>query len=139
MQINVVTLFPELIEGAMSHGVTGRAIHRKLVGLNLVNPRQFTTGVHQQVDDRPFGGGDGMLLLAEPLKSAIRFLGDEKGHVVFLSPHGGRWCDRMARDWSVNYKKITFICGRYGGVDQRFIEKVCGRGNFFRRLYIEWG
>lgn len=123
MLMNIVTLFPELVKDAMSHGVTGRAIRRNLVKLNLVNPRQFTMGPHHPVDDRPFGGGDGMLLLAEPLKQAIQLLGKDKGHVVFLSPQGRKWCDQMARDWSLRYQKITFICGRYGGVDQRFIEK----------------
>ena len=123
MNFNVVTLFPEFIEQSMSHGVIGRAIDKNLVGLNLVNPRQFTSDVHQTVDDRPFGGGDGMLMLAEPLKESIESLGDRRGHVVFLSPHGNRWCDRMAWDWSVGYKNITLVCGRYGGVDQRFIKK----------------
>lgn len=123
MNFNVVTLFPKFIEQAMSYGVTGRALHKNLVSLSLVNPRQFTTDFHQTVDDRPFGGGDGMLMLAEPLKKSIEFLGDNRGHVTFLSPHGKRWCDQMAGDWSVNYKQITLVCGRYGGVDQRFIEK----------------
>ena len=123
MNFNVVTLFPDFIESAMSHGVIGRAIHKNLIGLNLVNPRQFTNNTHQTVDDRPFGGGDGMLMLAEPLKKSIESLGDQRGHVVFLSPQGKKWCNQMTRDWSVDYKNITLICGRYGGIDQRFIEK----------------
>lgn len=123
MKFNVISTFPTFIEQAMSHGVVGQAVQRGLVELRLINPRQFTDNTHQTVDNRPFGGGDGMLMLAEPLKRALESLNDEKGHVVFLSPHGKRWCDSMARNWSVDHKKVTLICGRYGGVDQRFIEK----------------
>ena len=123
MRFHILTLFPQFIAQGMSYGVVGRAVSKGLVELDLVNPRQFTSDVHQSVDDRPFGGGDGMLMLAEPLKQSIESLGAYKGHVVFLSPQGNKWCDQRAWDWSRNYKDITLICGRYGGIDQRFIEK----------------
>ena len=83
MRFNILTIFPNFIEQAMSYGVVGRAVDRQLVELNLVNPRRFTRGVHQTVDDRPFGGGDGMLMLAEPLRKAIESLSEKRGHVVF--------------------------------------------------------
>ena len=123
MKFNVISIFPNLVQQAMSYGIVGRAMERKLVELTLVNPRQFTCDVHQTIDDRPFGGGDGMLMQAEPLKESIEFLGKKKGFVVALSPHGKKWCDSMARSWVVNYKEITWVCGRYGGMDQRFIER----------------
>ncbi len=123
MQFNIVTLFQEIIQSAMDYGVVGRAIQRGLVQLQFVNPRQFTEDIHRTIDDRPFGGGDGMLLMAEPLKKSLDSLGQDCGHVVFLSPHGRRWCVPMVEHWVNTYSKITLICGRYGGVDQRFIEK----------------
>ncbi|MCB0350548.1 MAG: tRNA (guanosine(37)-N1)-methyltransferase TrmD [Bdellovibrionales bacterium] len=121
MRFNVITLFPELIEGTLRHGVVGQALKREDIQLHTVNPRSFTADIHHTVDDRPYGGGDGMVMLYSPLRQALESLGDQAGHRVMLSAHGKKWSDSMARTWVTKDQPITLICGRYGGVDQRFI------------------
>lgn len=108
---------------AVQLGVVGQAVKSDKIQLKFVNPREFTTDVHRTVDDRPYGGGDGMVMLAEPLEKALQSLGEERGYVVYLSPHGKVWSDRLAREWAQEFvtKPLTLICGRYGGIDQRFI------------------
>ena len=126
MNFNVITLFPEMIRSSLSCGVVGTALERQLFSLNLVNPRTFVKDVHKTVDDRPFGGGDGMVLKADPLEQAIKSLSGNQGHCVLLSAHGKKWSDAMARQWAnpeKGFQQITLVCGRYGGVDQRFINK----------------
>lgn len=123
MKFNVITIFPEMF-GAVQAGIVGQALKSGKVSIGFVNPRDFTTDVHRTVDDRPYGGGDGMIMLAEPLEKALASLGDDKGYVVYLSPHGKVWNDSLARAWAEEFKpprSLTLICGRYGGVDQRFI------------------
>jgi tRNA (guanine37-N1)-methyltransferase len=123
MKFNVVTIMPKIVEAALEMGVVGQAIARKEIGLEIVNPRSFTKDVHHTVDDRPFGGGDGMVMKCEPLISAIESLGSSAGHRVLLSAQGKTWGDKMAREWAEKKTNITLVCGRYGGVDQRFINK----------------
>src|SRR5690606_28415979 len=115
-------LFAEMF-GAVQLGVVGQAVKSQKLSLKFVNPRDFTEDAHRTVDDRPYGGGDGMVMLGAPLEKALAALGEEKGHVVYLSPHGQKWTDALAREWSETFKNtpVTFICGRYGGVDQRFL------------------
>lgn len=120
MQINVLSIFPEMIDQALQFGVVGQARKKNKLALNLVTPRTFTSDFHKTVDDRPFGGGDGMVLLYEPLKQAMQSLGAGAGHRVLLSAHGKTWNDRKARAFAADYQNITLVCGRYGGVDQRF-------------------
>jgi tRNA (guanine37-N1)-methyltransferase len=123
MQFNVITLFPELIRDALKVGVVGQAVTRGEILVNTVNPRAFTQDLHQTVDDRPFGGGDGMVMQFSPLQKAISSLGESAGHRVLLSAHGERWSDRKARAWAEKKQPLTLVCGRYGGVDQRFINE----------------
>ncbi|MCB0364894.1 MAG: tRNA (guanosine(37)-N1)-methyltransferase TrmD [Bdellovibrionaceae bacterium] len=123
-QFNVITIFPDMIRGALKEGLVGQAFHSGKVVLDVVNPRSFTQDVHQSVDDRPFGGGDGMVFLAEPLRQAVESLGEKRGRVVYLSPQGRVWSDSLAREWAQSSEPITLVCGRYGGVDQRFIETL---------------
>lgn len=119
MNFNVISVMPDLISQTLEFGVVGSAFKKDLCSLRLVNPRDFTQDTHQSVDDRPFGGGDGMLMMAEPLQQALESL-DERGPVVFLSPQGQPFDDVKARQWS-REPNLTLICGRYGGVDQRFL------------------
>lgn len=123
MKFNVVTIFPEMISAALKQGVVGQAITRGEVGLELITPRQFTHDFHQTVDDRPYGGGDGMVMLVEPLEKALASLGANAGRRVLLSAHGEKWSDKKARSWAEARGYVTLICGRYGGVDQRFINQ----------------
>src|SRR5690606_21754619 len=124
MKFNIISIFPELFESLRS-GMVGQAVHSQKITFQCVNPRDFTHDVHRTVDDRPYGGGDGMVMLADTLEAALRSLGEEAGHVVYLSPQGRLWSDSLARTWAQEFAStpLTFICGRYGGIDQRFINR----------------
>lgn len=132
MNIQVVTLFPEPLKESLSYGVIGQALRAGTWNLKTLNPREFTTDNHHTVDDRVFGGGDGMLMLAEPLAQAIESLkASEKNEtrVVHLSPRGRKFTDALARewagDWIANQRSLTLIATRYAGVDARFLEEFC--------------
>lgn len=121
MKFSVITLFPQMIEEALQHGVVGQALKKNLFSLEAINPRQFTSDVHRTVDDRPFGGGDGMVMLYEPLKKSLESI-NERGTVIYLSPQGPRLTDAKVREIS-KLPAVTLLCGRYGGVDQRFLNE----------------
>ena len=120
MKFTVITLFPDLIEAWAKTGLIGTAIKKNLLEIEIINPRQFTSDVHHSVDDKAFGGSDGMVLKFEPLATAIESAGD--AHVAFLSPQGKVWDQAHAESWSVNQKHVVLVCGRYAGFDQRLIE-----------------
>jgi tRNA (guanine37-N1)-methyltransferase len=124
MNFNLISLFPDMFKTLSEQGLVGQAIKSGKVSLNLINPRQFTSDVHKTVDDRPYGGGDGMVMLGEPLRSALDDLKAKKqlGRVILMSPQGRQWTDKEARAWAaLPERNITLISARYGGVDQRFI------------------
>jgi tRNA (guanine37-N1)-methyltransferase len=130
MRIEVVTLFPALVEGTASYGVTGRARERALWTLGTTNPRDFATDRHKSVDDRPYGGGPGMVMLAEPLEGAIRAARDrlaENGvlapRVIYMSPQGEPL--RHARVVELAAEPgLIVVAGRYEGVDERALERA---------------
>jgi len=120
-RIDVITLFPQMVQDACAHGITARAIDRGLIDLVCWNPRDVTEDVHRTVDDRPYGGGPGMVMLAEPLR---RTLGQVRqasptGKVVHLSPQGRRITQDMLR---AQEQDLILLCGRYEGIDERFID-----------------
>lgn len=124
LKINIITLFPEFFSSPFSTGVLGRAIQSQLLKIHFVNPRDFTEDVHKTVDDTPFGGGDGMVMMYEPLKRALESLKTPSKKVIYLSPQGKKWNYQKAREWAKETdEEKTFICGRYGGVDQRFVSE----------------
>ncbi len=127
MKIGVVTLFPELIEPSLQVGVIGAALKTGSFELTVVNPRQFTHDVHKTVDDRPFGGRDGMLMLGEPLAKSVELAkaAMPDARVVHLSPRGRLFTDRIAREWADECRDIILVSSRYAGVDERFIEECC--------------
>lgn len=123
-KFQVLTLFPELIKVGAESGVLGQAQKKSFIHVQTVNPRDYTTDIHKTVDDRPFGGGDGMVMLYEPLKKAYEDLHTKGvgGPLVYLSPQGALWNDQKARAWAgLEEQSMTLLCGRYAGVDQRFI------------------
>ncbi len=125
MQFGVATLFPELMLGALDHGVVGRAKERGQIELSLANPRDWATDKHRTVDDRPFGGGPGMVMTPGPLSAAIESL---KGRlpdapVVYLSPQGRVFDQAMAGRWQQN-GSLVLVAGRYEGVDERVINAL---------------
>jgi tRNA (guanine37-N1)-methyltransferase len=124
MQMGVVSLFPEMIRDAVRWGVGGRALERGIATLACVNPRQYAAGAHQVVDDRPYGGGPGMVLKPEPLTAAVaaaRQLVPDGAPVVFLSPQG-RVFDQACAMELAQLPGLVLVCGRYEGFDERLVE-----------------
>jgi tRNA (guanine37-N1)-methyltransferase len=122
MNFQILTLFPQMIESALLDGVVGQAFKRKLLGLELINPREFSNDVHRSVDDRPFGGGDGMVMLPDVLCTALQARKVHEDHVIYLSPQGQVLNEKKVLELSQK-KCITLICGRYAGIDQRFLNQ----------------
>lgn len=128
MKFTVVSLMPELVRSAFKTGLVGQAIAKGLVGLDAINPREFGEGSHRAVDDRVFGGSDGMLMQPEPLAKCLdQILSDyaqtEKPRLIHLSPRGELFTDRMARDMADSARDFVLISSRYAGVDQRFLDE----------------
>ncbi len=125
MWFGVVTLFPEMFEAVKSFGVTGRAVRNGSIELQCWNPRDFTLDKHRTVDDRPYGGGPGMLMKVQPLRDAIHAAkaaaGDDEVSVIYLSPQGRR-LDHNGVQELANRKKLILVAGRYEGIDERLIE-----------------
>ena len=126
MQIAVVSLFPEMVRAVAEHGVVGRAMERQLAALHVENPRDFATDVHRTVDDRPYGGGPGMVLKYRPTTEAIRAARaavPEGSPVIYLSP-SGRVFDQAEAARLAALPGMILFAGRYEGVDERLIEDV---------------
>ena len=123
MRFDVITLFPELFEIVIGHGVTGRAVKRGLVELALWNPRDYTLDRHRTVDDRPYGGGPGMVMMVPPLRDTLRAVRSAApaSKVVYLSPQGRR-LDQAAVMEIAARPGVILLAGRYEGVDQRLID-----------------
>ena len=135
MIFDVISLFPEMFEAITQHGITGRALQNKIYDLQLWNPRDFTSDNHKTVDDRPYGGGPGMVMLAEPLEKAIsaakvrqqKVLKDSLGvtdtKVIHLSPTGKPLTHEIVMQLS-QQKSLILLASRYEGVDQRLLDSL---------------
>ncbi len=124
MWIGVITLFPEMFDAVTQYGVTGRAVKNGTLRLNTWNPRDFTQDRHRTVDDRPYGGGPGMLMKVQPLRDAIhcaRAEAPDNAKVIYLSPQGKQMNQAMAKTL-VNEPGLILLAGRYEGVDERLIQ-----------------
>jgi tRNA (guanine37-N1)-methyltransferase len=124
MRFDIVTLFPEMIRDAASYGVTGRAIEQGIVNLVLWNPREYTRDRYRTVDDRPYGGGPGMVMKLEPLREAIkaaRRADDVRPLVVYLSPQGRTLTQDAVRRFA-QLPRLLLVAGRYEGVDERLLD-----------------
>ena len=129
MRFDVVTLFPEMFSALTKSGVTGRACEQALASVHLWNPRDFCSDSRKTVDDRAYGGGPGMVMMVKPLEDTINGIraahataGVKSGPICLLAPHGERFSQKIAID-ILNYGNLSFICGRYEAVDQRFIDR----------------
>jgi tRNA (guanine37-N1)-methyltransferase len=130
VRFDAITLFPAMFEALTRHGITRRAFEQGLWQLETINPRDFTSDNHRTVDDRPFGGGPGMVMLAEPLAQAVASAraaqsgaGCASTHVVALTPTGVRLTDQRVRELAAQPSSgIVLVCGRYEGIDQRFLD-----------------
>lgn len=125
-KFQVITLFPEMTTGVFNNSMMWKAQKDGIVELTTVNLREFGLGPRRQVDDTPYGGGDGMLLMIEPLWKAVEFAKsqDETAKVVLMSPRGQRWKQAKAQKEADYDRGVIFICGRYEGVDERILELV---------------
>ena len=124
MRIDVMTLFPDFIAQAAAVGVVGRAQERGLLSLHGWNPRDYATGGYRRVDDRPFGGGPGMVMLLEPLRAcleAVRAADPVPAPVIYMSPQGAPLTQKKVRELAA-LPRMILLCGRYEGVDERFLE-----------------
>jgi tRNA (guanine37-N1)-methyltransferase len=124
MDIRVISLFPEMVSTATSFGVCGRAIRRGLVDFGTVDPRDFASDAHRTVDDRPYGGGPGMVLKVEPFRAAIRSARSSLpagSPTVFLSPQGRPFDQDVANELA-RYPGLILVAGRYEGFDERLVE-----------------
>jgi tRNA (guanine37-N1)-methyltransferase len=124
MRFDVITLFPEVVEQTAAMGVVGRAITDGLVQVETWNPREFTDDVHRTVDDRPFGGGPGMVMKVEPLQKAIQSakeVTEEPTKVIYLSPQGRR-LDQQGVNYLSQFSRLVLLAGRYEGIDERVLE-----------------
>jgi tRNA (guanine37-N1)-methyltransferase len=122
LKIDIVTLFPEMFEGPLGTSIVGRARKSGTLELGFVNPRDFTEDRHKTVDDRPYGGGPGMVMLAEPLYRAVKSVKKRGAVTAYMSPSGRRLDQNLAKELAA-VKRLILVCGHYEGVDERFIEK----------------
>ncbi|QRR35504.1 tRNA (guanosine(37)-N1)-methyltransferase TrmD [Hydrogenophaga sp. YM1] len=129
MRFDVITLFPELFQPFLAYGINRRAFESKQVDVRLWNPRDFAEGNYRRVDDRPFGGGPGMVMMAEPLWRCLQAIRAERAEpegqrapVVLFSPVGERLDHAGVEAWAAGPRGAVLVCGRYEGIDQRFID-----------------
>ena len=124
MWIGVISLFPEMFRAITEHGVTGRAVKSGLLQIECWNPRDFTHDKHRTVDDRPYGGGPGMLMMVQPLRDAIHAAKQAAGDgakVIYLSPQGRKLTQAGVSELATN-QKLILVAGRYEGIDERVIQ-----------------
>lgn len=119
MKFQILTLFPEFFNSFLQSSLIGKAIQKSIIKIEAIDVKAFSE--KGRADDYPIGGGDSMILSYEPLKTALQSL-ENPGHVVYPSPQGRLWNHKKAKQFSKNRSLITFVCGRYGGLDQRFIQ-----------------
>jgi tRNA (guanine37-N1)-methyltransferase len=136
MQFDILTIFPGFFTSIFEHGVLSRGVGTGLLSLGVHDLRTWTHDRHRTVDDRPFGGGEGMVLKPEPIAGALRSLGlgsksarepNDGTCVILLSAQGRPFHQSTARELAASYKRLVFVCGRYEGVDERVNELYCDR------------
>jgi tRNA (guanine37-N1)-methyltransferase len=125
-KFQVITLFPEMFTGVFENSMMWKAQKDKIVELSTINLRDFGQGPRRQVDDTPYGGGDGMLLMVEPLWKAVEAAkaNDRTAKVLLMTPRGKRWKQSLSREYADAEQGYIFICGRYEGYDERILELV---------------
>jgi tRNA (guanine37-N1)-methyltransferase len=124
MKINIFSIFPSIFESFMETGIVGRAKENGLISFKLIDIRDFASDAYRTVDDYPYGGGPGMVMMVEPIVKALESV-EERGITYLLSPRGRNFDQKMARDLSKE-KSLSLVCGRYKGVDERLREFVDG-------------
>lgn len=126
MKIDILTLFPEIFPGPLGESIIGRAAEQNLIRINAVDLRQYTHDLRGTVDDKPYGGGPGMLMKVEPLFEAVEALKKPETVVIYTSPRGKVFDQAMARELSLE-SHLLIVAGHYEGVDERFVETLVDR------------
>ena len=134
MQFTVLTLFPELVQAVTQHGIVRRAVEQQTVTVDCCNPRDYATDVHRTVDDRPYGGGPGMVMKSDCLLQAIRDVRQKNaGRLIYLSPQGAPLTQAKALEFA-QASALILLCGRYEGIDERIIQlevdEECSIGDY---------
>ncbi|MFO1530366.1 MAG: tRNA (guanosine(37)-N1)-methyltransferase TrmD [Kiritimatiellia bacterium] len=133
LRIDVLTLFPSLLEACLGESMMKRAARLGAAQYRVVNPRDFTTDIHRTADDRPYGGGPGMVLKPEPMAAAIRSVLDDDAWVIHMSPQGVPFRQSRAEELAAK-KHLVFICGHYEGLDERicdlFVDEEISIGDY---------
>lgn len=126
LRFDAITLFPSMFSAIVEHGITQRAYVEQRWSLRTWNPRDFVADAHRTIDDRPFGGGPGMVMMAQPLADALAAVKNDGGgaKVIALAPNGNPLTDARVREIAQAGESLALVCGRYEGIDQRFID-VC--------------
>ncbi len=136
MRFYVVTLFPEFFESPLKSSLLGKAVATGTVSIKFINPRDFAEGKYRKVDDTPYGGGAGMVMMAEPIALAVESIRAEEPdtYVALLAARGKLFDQAAVRRYAANYRSLTLICGHYEGVDERVAEHIADEsvrlGNF---------
>lgn len=127
MKITIMTLFTEMIDNVINYSIMGRAKKNELVDITSIDIRTFSNNKHNQVDDYPYGGGAGMLMMAPPIYDCYQHIkaqsGDKPQRVVYMTPQGKPWNQEMAEEFSKE-ENIILLCGHYEGIDQRIIDEI---------------
>lgn len=119
MKFDVITLFPEMIDGCCGCSILKRAVENKIIEVNTINPRDFSLDKHKKVDDTPYGGGTGMVLMAQPFVDAYESIKkSRKSLTIMLTPQGETFNDKMGKEFT-QYEQIIMLCGHYEGFDER--------------------
>lgn len=126
MNFTVLTIFPEMLDAFFAHGIVRRAIEAGTITAGSLDIRDFATGRHREVDDRPYGGGNGMVMKPEPLAAAIRHAGRRYPGAlkVLLTPQGRIFSQKTAESWARSSRDLILVCGRYEGVDERVCQEL---------------
>ncbi len=127
MRIDILTLFPDSMNAVLGESILGRAAARDIIEINCIQIREFTENKQGQVDDYPYGGGWGCVMMAQPLKSCLDFVrecaGERKTRVIYLSPQGTKFDQSKAKQLKEDFDHLILVCGHYEGIDERFIEE----------------
>ena len=126
MKISVLTIFPEMLKPMIESSILGRAIKKGIIEIEVINIRDFAESKHKNTDDYPFGGGVGMLMMAQPIFSAFESIKTEDSVSIYMSPQGETLTPEIAKDLSSN-KHLIILCGHYEGVDQRVLDNLIDR------------
>lgn len=126
MRFDILTLFPSIIEAYINESIIKRAISKGLIEVNIINIRDYTLLKNGQVDDTPYGGGSGMVLMCEPVVRAIEAVKTSKALVYLLTPQGKTFCDKMAGELTKSSNHLILVCGHYEGFDERILNFVDG-------------